>query len=274
MFLNNKYTKWYYSIVNNASKREPESYCEKHHIIPRSLGGNNTKANLVVLTLREHYLCHLLLTYMLTGDSLIKMTFALYRMRGGVRKMNSKTFQKNRMKKLFNSEEMKIYMRKIALIPRSIEAKKKISKIATKTNLKRFSNKTERDKISKVMNARWDKFNSQKKIEELSKCESHVLTFYKHKRKKEQLRKLSDAGKGSNNPASKICTLLSPLKEIFKTDELLLFCKNHNLSYYAINTSFIRGYPFNPEKIYKNTKDDVKNSIGWHLISKEKKIRR
>jgi len=36
-------------------------YVEKHHIIPRSLGGTNDKENLVALSGREHYIAHLLL---------------------------------------------------------------------------------------------------------------------------------------------------------------------------------------------------------------------
>lgn len=62
LFLNNKYTKWYYSICNNAKLRNSGE--EKHHIIPRSIGGDNSKQNLVLLTTREHMICHLLLTKM------------------------------------------------------------------------------------------------------------------------------------------------------------------------------------------------------------------
>lgn len=36
-------------------------YYERHHIIPKCLGGNNTKENLVLLTGREHFLVHWLL---------------------------------------------------------------------------------------------------------------------------------------------------------------------------------------------------------------------
>jgi len=36
-------------------------YVEKHHIIPKSLGGTNNPSNLVVLTGREHWVAHLLL---------------------------------------------------------------------------------------------------------------------------------------------------------------------------------------------------------------------
>ena len=50
MYLQNKYTKWYYSIINNAKTRNIIIYSEKHHIIPRSLGGDNSTENIVKLT--------------------------------------------------------------------------------------------------------------------------------------------------------------------------------------------------------------------------------
>ena len=36
-------------------------YIERHHILPRSLGGTNENSNIVALTGREHYIAHLLL---------------------------------------------------------------------------------------------------------------------------------------------------------------------------------------------------------------------
>lgn len=82
MFLQNKYTNCYYSIINRAQSRVLSSltYTENHHIIPRSLGGDNSKTNLVRLTAREHFVCHLLLVKMLTGKEKYKMSFALNRM--------------------------------------------------------------------------------------------------------------------------------------------------------------------------------------------------
>jgi len=72
-FLLNKYTKWYYSIINNRLSSLAEGYTERHHIIPKSLGGTNDDTNLVALTAREHYLCHLLLLRMTTGTDHTKM---------------------------------------------------------------------------------------------------------------------------------------------------------------------------------------------------------
>jgi len=78
IFINNKYTSWYNSLINNAKNRIIDGYTEKHHIIPSSLGGNNDADNLVKLTAREHFICHLLLTKMTTGNDKYKMNFALH----------------------------------------------------------------------------------------------------------------------------------------------------------------------------------------------------
>jgi hypothetical protein len=44
-----------------------DEYTEKHHIIPRSLGGNDNDTNLVALTAREHFICHMLLIRFVEG---------------------------------------------------------------------------------------------------------------------------------------------------------------------------------------------------------------
>lgn len=82
IFIVNKYTRWYYNIITNAQARTlpKEIYTEKHHIIPKSLGGSNKKDNLVALTAREHFVCHWLLTKMATGLVKQKMVYGLWRM--------------------------------------------------------------------------------------------------------------------------------------------------------------------------------------------------
>lgn len=64
MFKDNKYTRWYYRIISASRRIIKTGYVEKHHIIPRSLGGSDDIENLVSLTAREHYICHLLLPKM------------------------------------------------------------------------------------------------------------------------------------------------------------------------------------------------------------------
>lgn len=69
LFSANKYTRWYYNIVDRAKTRNlsAEDYYEKHHIIPKSLGGSNRADNLVKLTAREHFVAHWLLTKMVSN---------------------------------------------------------------------------------------------------------------------------------------------------------------------------------------------------------------
>lgn len=75
MYLQNKYARWYYSIIENAVSRTLESKCEVHHIVPRCLGGNDSADNLVKLTPKEHFLCHYLLTKMVSKSPEQKKLF-------------------------------------------------------------------------------------------------------------------------------------------------------------------------------------------------------
>ena len=59
------YMRIYVNIIKNAQakirKKGKGEYFEKHHIIPKCQGGTNNPSNLVLLTAREHYICHKLL---------------------------------------------------------------------------------------------------------------------------------------------------------------------------------------------------------------------
>lgn len=100
MYLQNKYTRVYFGIIERAKTRELDSYFESHHIIPKSLGGTNDKRNLVNLTAREHFICHLLLTKMVISENKRKMHYALWMMLKGNKnqernfKISSKTYSK------------------------------------------------------------------------------------------------------------------------------------------------------------------------------------
>ena len=80
MYLHNKYTTWYNNIIQQAKTRQLTGYKERHHIIPKSLGGNNLKENLVNLTAREHFVCHWLLTKMVCSPHKEKMIYAAWTM--------------------------------------------------------------------------------------------------------------------------------------------------------------------------------------------------
>ena len=84
-------------IINN----EYGQYCEKHHIIPRSLGGLDNKNNIVSLTAKEHYIAHLLLSKMFkyNEEKEIKMKFALIMMTV-TSTLNNKRFNSNKFEQL------------------------------------------------------------------------------------------------------------------------------------------------------------------------------
>lgn len=87
------YKKVHDSIIARALARESvDGYTEKHHIIPKSLGGGNDKSNLVTLTAREHYIVHWLLFKIHRNQ---EMAFAWHRMTHGkksVKRYVSHTF--------------------------------------------------------------------------------------------------------------------------------------------------------------------------------------
>lgn len=103
------YKKIYDDICNNAKERNWQkktapSYVERHHIIPKSLGGDDSEANLVFLTAREHFICHVLLVKFTLGSNKFKMSSALSKMmqknKFQDRNINSRFYEVAR--KLFN----------------------------------------------------------------------------------------------------------------------------------------------------------------------------
>ena len=134
-FCENKYKRWYFALMQKAGARlKPLGLVERHHVIPKSFGTHDSP--LVVLTFREHFLAHWLLTKFTTGKEKRKMTFALASMgraqRGHQRPITS--WQYVRAKKAFAalargrtvSPETKAKMR-IAALNRGPEYARKMS---------------------------------------------------------------------------------------------------------------------------------------------------
>jgi hypothetical protein len=83
------YKRIYNTIIDKASqqtrKKKTGILYERHHILPKSLGGSNDKSNLVLLTPKEHYMCHRLLVEMYRGTSNeSKMYYAMWCMVNGL----------------------------------------------------------------------------------------------------------------------------------------------------------------------------------------------
>lgn len=90
------YSKIYKQLIDckksrGVYKKDLEFYTEKHHIVPKSLGGSDGPYNLVLLTPREHYVAHLLLRK-IYPDS-IEMKYALILMSDWGKVKTSKSFE-------------------------------------------------------------------------------------------------------------------------------------------------------------------------------------
>ena len=104
------YCKIYMSIIFKASAENEQRLCnkqkghyyERHHIIPKSLGGSNANDNVIILTAREHFICHWLLVKMYKPNTIerYKMLHAFHKMchsdptQKGCRPLNSRIFSK------------------------------------------------------------------------------------------------------------------------------------------------------------------------------------
>lgn len=72
------YKKIYDDFIKDRRLKENriKGYFERHHIIPRALGGDNSKPNLIKLTPEDHYFAHLLLAK-IHGGGMWKALFLL-----------------------------------------------------------------------------------------------------------------------------------------------------------------------------------------------------
>lgn len=178
-FLENKYTKWYFQIINDriSLKRKKRSkneldyvYYESHHIYPRSIFTDKINET-VLLTAKEHFIVHLLLTKMFEIG-----TKEYYKMCNAVTKFSQQT---KHQKRNMSSRQYDI-IRKHAIIfssqPKSEETKKKIGL----GNKGKSISERQREISRKTMNRLW----------------SEGLIDTSYKRSEETKRKMSESGKG------------------------------------------------------------------------------
>jgi hypothetical protein len=130
------YLSIYNSIMQQARNRTLEHGFERHHVIPKSLGGANNLSNLVQLTLREHFVAHKLLTRIHTGTAQKKMWFAYYRLCNRHRHTTSRMYEQSKL-------QAKQYLSEIHTGKTISEAHRKaISKKLLGTKRKPHSTKT------------------------------------------------------------------------------------------------------------------------------------
>lgn len=110
MLVENKYKQLYFKIIDKAKSENRDkkiAYYERHHIIPKSFICDDSDENLVLLTAREHFICHKLLTKCTLGEYRKKMFCALWA-------FNRKS--KNQQRRIINSRDYEYARKNISKI--------------------------------------------------------------------------------------------------------------------------------------------------------------
>lgn len=211
-----KYEKWYNQIIFKAKNRnlDDNTTYEKHHIIPKSLGGDDSKENLVHLTLREHYICHVLLVKFLSGHNKYKMLCAINRMNNTPKyKMNSRIYENLRLQ--FIEKFMENHPSK------NEEWVKKLSDAIKQHWL---NDEIRKQSASEKMKTLWETGKLKPKVGQNN-------GMY-NKEPWNKNKKFPGTGKkGSDNPSAKKYTILTPSGSTIVTKCLKTFCEENSLNY-------------------------------------------
>ena len=244
MFIENKYKTWHDNIIANGKNRVLDCYKEKHHILPRCLGGKDNKENLVELTAKEHFMVHMLLckfTVSLARRSMLYAFKAMSTMRYGKRKykLHSRTagilrekFYKS-LKGRKDSEETK-KKKSLAFMGKnnpnygkkfSKEHKRKLSEAKTGKKHNLYGKKHKPETIQKMINKKLGKKHSK---ETLLKMRNSKLGKTLSESAKLKLSKLH---KGNKHTLGMIC--------INKYNKTKMIYKNELENY--LNIGFVKG---------------------------------
>jgi hypothetical protein len=112
-------------FIDSLKSQVIDGYSEKHHIIPRSMGGTDSKSNLINLTSRQHFVAHWML-WKAYGGSMGRAFFMMSNF-GKYGKVNSRTYA---MARADYAEQVSIQMTGKVMPPISEETRQKMSKSA------------------------------------------------------------------------------------------------------------------------------------------------
>ena len=195
--INNKYKQWHDNIIARGKNRKLTGFKERHHILPRCLGGKDNKENLVELTAKEHFIVHMLLCKFTKGQAKRSMLYAFkcmcyYKKDGRNYKINSRIAQKLRSELKFSKEHLENLRKSHLGIRPSKETRLKMSKIhkGNKYCLGKKTSKETKQKLSQIRKQLiWINNNIESKRIKKDDLQNYLNIGYKLGRDKSYLTK-------------------------------------------------------------------------------------
>ena len=229
--LQNKYTRIYFQLLNKRKVEVPEGYSERHHIIPKSLGGPNTKDNMVRLTAREHFIAHVLLTKMFIGEAKRKMTFALHLMQRGKGHPKMDRY-------VPNSHIFALYRKNLSLTP----SEATLQKMSASQKARAPFSVEQRSNMSKGIKASYEnnpalrelRGSQSRGVPKSAETKLKMSLNGKGKKMPESHREAARNRRGLASARSKTWDIRDPNGKQHLTSSCGDFCKEHGISYYAL----------------------------------------
>lgn len=208
------YQKLYDSIIHRAKssdrKKGRDVYYELHHILPKCLGGGDENENLVLLTAREHYVCHKLLFFMFPNNLMLCKAYRamvhLHNRNKRIIKLTSREYEEARIissiasrRENLSPETRKIMSEKSRNRTPESKAKKKETENnksqAEKDELSRRKSESHKNKrhseetIKKMKKSASGKIRSEEHCENISKSKQGIKQRLETVEKREQAKR-------------------------------------------------------------------------------------
>ena len=96
--INSHHMNRYFKIIEFYKFNPQEGYNERHHIVPKCLGGTDDPSNLILLPVRVHFLCHYILHKAHPDNRKLAHAFAMMGVNNPYQKrLNSKLYEKSKI---------------------------------------------------------------------------------------------------------------------------------------------------------------------------------
>lgn len=190
------YQRIYDYIIERAKSENRKKfkgiYYEQHHIIPTCLGGSDKKENKVLLTAREHFICHKLLVEIYPEDK--SLFFALFML------MYAKNKYQNRDYKISSREYERIKEINSKIISEKFSGNKhpnfgKIGKLNPRTGVKSSNETKNKISIGNTGKIRTDYQNKENSKRKKKYYETHTSPMKNKKFSEEVIKVISYGNK-------------------------------------------------------------------------------